>query len=229
MASDVEHPWFPDVMDLLDLRKRDRALLITAQRPRYVEAVAQRVGSSGDILVLEPDRNAASEVAEAMPRVEIIVLTPTGKETFGSFDALLACPLGAPVWPLDLWSGVTARSLRPGGRFAIDLPGEELCEDLSSCWLDIGGSEEKLIPIRGPSEQDLATNLRQGGLRMVAAAMGTHIVGLDSPHALASLGAELLGANVEQAEELGIALTRRLRTTGPVEVVFHRTRVHGIR
>lgn len=229
MASDVEHPWFPEVMDLLDLRRRDRVLLITAPHPSYVEAVAQRVGSGGDILVLEPDPDAAAKVAEVMPQVEIIALAPTGQEMFGTFDALLACPLSTPDWPLELWAGVTTRNLRPGGRFAIDLPGEELCEDLSSCWVEVGGSEKSLLPIRGPAEQDLATSLRQGGLRMVAAAVGTHIVRVDSPHALASLGAALIHANVKQAEELGIALTRRLRTTGPVEVVFHRTRVRGIR
>ena len=158
MASDVEHPWFPEVMDLLDLRRRDRVLLITAQHPSYVEAVAQKVGSCGDILVLEPDKDAAAEVAEAMPRVEIIALAPTGQEMFGTFDALLACPLSTPDWPLELWAGVTTRNLRPGGRFAIDLPGEELCEDLSSCWVEVGGSEKSLLPIRGPAPDHSISN-----------------------------------------------------------------------
>ena len=229
MADDIEHPWFPEVMDLLDLRRQDRVLLVTAQRTGYVKAVLQRIGSQGDVVLVEPSDERATEVAAALSRVEVIARVPTGEERFGSFDALLACPLGMPNWPLSLWTGVTLRNLRPGGRFAIDLPGEEFCEDLSACWLEIGGAEEDLEPLRGPAERDLATSLRQGGLRMVAAAMGTHVVRMDSPHTLASLGAALLGTGPDQQEELGIALSRRLRTTESVEVVFHRTRVHGIR
>ena len=229
MADDMEHPWFPEVLDLLDLRQKDRVLLITAQRTGYVNAVLQRIGNQGDAVVVEPSEESARELAEASSRVEVIAQVPTGEENFGTFDALLACPLGMPNWPLSLWTGVTLRNLRPGGRFAIDLPGEKLCEDLSVCWLEIGGAEEDLVRLRGPAEKDLATSLRQGGLRMVAAAMGTHVVRMDSPHTLASMGAALLGTDPDQQEELGIALTRRLRTTDSVEVVFHRTRVHGIR
>lgn len=229
MAIDLEYPWFPEVMELLDLRRRDRVLVINAQHPRFIKSVLQCVGTKGDVLVVDPNRKVATEVVEALPEVEVIALAPTGEEVFGRFDALLACPLGMPDWPLELWAGIAQNNLRPGGRFAIDLPGEELCEDISACWLEIAGGEESLLPLRGPAEQTLATSLRQGGLRMVAAAMGTHLVRVDSPHTLASLGAQLLRADRDQQEELGIALTRRLRTTGAVEVVFHRTRVHGIR
>lgn len=229
MATDLDYPWFPEVMELLDLRRRDRVLLMTAQHPRHVRSVLQCVGTQGDVLVVDPSRKVATEVVEAVPEVEVLALIPTGDEVFGRFDAFLACPLGMPDWPLELWASVTRNNLRPGGRFAIDLPGEELCEDISSCWLEIGGVVESLMPVRGPGEQKLAASLRQGGLRMVAAAMGTHLVRVDSPHTLAGLGARLLRADRDQQEDLGLALTRRLRTTGAVEVVFHRTRVHGIR
>ena len=229
MTDELEHPWFPEVLDLLDLRRNDRVLLITAQCPTHVTAVLQRVGSHGNVLVVEPSEKTAHDLAESNPGVEVISTTPTGEESFGSFDAFLACPFSLPEWPLELWAALTQKNLRPGGRFAIDLPGEKHCEDLSESWIEIGGGEHDLLPLRGPTEKALADVLRQEGLRMVAAAMGTHIVRLGSPHALAALGAQLMGAKQDRQEELGVALTRRLRTTDAVDVVFHRTRVHGIR
>lgn len=229
MTDELEQPWFPEVLDLLDLRRNDRVLLITAQSAAHAAAVLQRVGSHGSVMVVEPSRKIARVVAESSPRIEVVARTPTGEESFGSFDALLACPFTTHGWALSLWANLARRNLRPGGRFAIDLPGERLCDDLRESWIGIGGGEQELLALTGTAEKDLATALRQGGLRMVSASMGTHIVRLDSPHALAALGARLLGCKGAEREELGLALTRRLRTTGTVEVVFHRTRVHGIR
>ena len=43
MAAELEHPWFPEVIELLDLRRRDRVLVVTAQHPRFVEVLESLV------------------------------------------------------------------------------------------------------------------------------------------------------------------------------------------
>jgi hypothetical protein len=191
------HPWFGAALGLVEPRRQDRALLVCPASVHHARAVAAQVGTRGSVMVVEPERALAEQIADAeLPQVEVLALTPSGDERFGTFDVMVCCPFGLPPWPLDLWGEVARANLRPGGRLVVDLPGAEMSPDAAACLVELG-REEALQPFRGPSEEDL----------------------LAAPLRLADA----------QREELGRALTRRLETTGGVEVLIHRTRVSAMR
>ena len=230
MISAVHHPWFREAVEGLDLRRRDRVLMVTASLPAYVRVLAKLVGTEGSVLVVEPDRTRAQKVADLdFSQVEVLALDPTGKERFGEFDTMFACPLAMPTWPLSQWAEAALHNLRPGGRFVIDLPAERMSEDLAIAWQESGGDPDALQPMQGVSERQLAASLRANGLRQVEAAVGTHLLHVESSTELAEIGRRLLHADRDKGEEMAILLTRRLKTAGPIDVIFRRTRVHGIR
>jgi len=224
-------PWIASALELVDLRRQDRVLIVGLDHPAHLSAIRRAVGGEGAVLVVEPRATTARELAERCD-VDVVVRQPRGGERFGTFDVAIAATITNPRWELDVWCRLVTRNLRPGGRFVIDLPGEVLCEDLVTAWSVIGGDDRALQPLFGPAESELADSLRRGGLRRVEVVLGTHLVKLESPLALARLAWELLAtgkAPVARRDDLGLALVERLGTTGPIEIVFKRTRVHGIR
>lgn len=224
------HPWFGAALGLVEPRRQDRVLCLCPASAHHVRALAAQVGPKGSVMVLEPDRILAEHIAElALEQVEVLALAPTDDERFGTFDVLLCSPLGMPPWPLDLWGEVARANLRPGGRLVIDLPGVEMSLDIATCIGEIGLDSAVLRPFRGPTEEDLAGSLRRVGMRRVQAALGVHLVQLVSPHDLAELLGPPLGLDEASRTELGRALSRRLKTTGSVEALIHRTRVSGMR
>ena len=229
MDSRRPHPWFAESMQLLDLRDAERVLVVTATEPSYVEAASALVGPDGTVRVIEPNLGHAEAVAALdLENVEVAHATPEPGDRFGSHDAMLACPLGMPLWPASQWADLAVSNLRPGGRFVVDVPAECLSEDLVQSWTEVGGDPGALQPLHGLSERALAATLRARNLRQVEAVMATHLLAIDSPGALAETGCALIG-DTSQLEELSLVLTQRLRTHQQAEVIIHRTRVHGRR
>ena len=70
---------------------------------------------------------------------------------------------------------------------------------------------------------------REYGLRKVEALVGTHLVRAENPRRLAEFATTTLATPRDLVESLHVELTARLGTNGPIEVIFHRTRVHGMR
>ena len=134
-----------------------------------------------------------------------------------------------PDWPLPRWGEIALRNLRPGGHFVVDLPAESLCELLAEAWSASGGDPAALAAWSGPSDTELAAALRELGLRRVEGVVGTHLVRIESPRALADFAVACLGDPGDLAETLVLTLAERLRTNSAAEVIFRRTRVHGMR
>jgi len=222
-------PWSMAAIELAYLHRHDRVLVAGAARVGVVDAIAHQVGARGTVLVVEPDRSLAEQIADrGMPQVEVLAMAPVG-ERFGAFDALLCCPWTMPPWPSESFCDIALLNLRPGGRFVLDLPGPEMLPDLAACWPDCGGAEDGLRLFRGPGEDLLAEQARTAGLRRVQTAMGTHLWPLTSPLELLELVAPTLELTENRRTDLGLLLARRLRGTGAVDVLVHRSRIQAIR
>ncbi len=225
----IPQPWLEDALEQLDLRPRDRCLVLSCPTQAHVDAVAGIVGQTATIVVVEPDLELAELACQGRhDNLEVRAHAPEGGERFGTFDALLACPLTTMGWPIELWTDLIVGNLRPGGRFVLDLPAPTLCEPLARTWREVGGADEALAPIRGPAEETAAEALRGVGLRSVQAALGTHLLHLENPYVLAGFLHGLLD-DTDLLADLELALVSALQTTGEVDVVFHRSRVRGLR
>ena len=80
-------PWLADALELLALRRGERVLLVTIPSPAQAAAVLRAVGSKGEVLGVEPDQ-ARARAAVDRTGIEVLAYTPSGKEQFGTFDAL---------------------------------------------------------------------------------------------------------------------------------------------
>lgn len=228
-AASCPQPWIANALELLDLRREDRVLVLGATPRPGIAAIQRAVGTAGTVLAVDARRGGARRLVEHAG-VDVVLAATTGRERFGVFDALFAAPLADSTRPLAAFGSLAVGNLRPGGRFVLDLPGEVLCEDLAQAWSEIGGEESALRPLFGPSGDEATRALREAGLRRVEVVLATHLLSFESPLALAWLGHDLLGAAGDsQRESYGLALVRRLRTNGAVEVAFKRTRVFGMR
>jgi hypothetical protein len=228
-SAGIPQPWLADALELLDLRRNDRVLVFSAPTMAHVSAVRQSVGSSGRTMVIEPDLVVAEEIAQAARAdVEVVNRVPSAGESLGDFDAMLVCPLMTLGLEPAFWGDLFSNNLRPGGRFVLDLPGEEMNEQLASCWLESEGEADALDPLRGPSKEEVVEALEEAGLRDLSASAATHLVHLESPFALVGLMRDGADLNKQRAEDLGRRLVERLKTAEEVDVIFHRTRVRGL-
>jgi hypothetical protein len=227
----IAEPWFPEVLKLLDLRPGERVLQVSGRHAGQARAVLEHIRPGGSLLVVEPDRGRAARLADDGDddALHVLSFAPGGDESFGQHDALLGCLLRLDDWPAQRWGELAVNNLRPGGRLVVDLPAQTLCEAVFACWEPAGGDDAALAPWRGPTETELATALRDAGLRKVSALVGTHLVRAESPRRLAEFAAETLAAPRDLVESLHVELAARLGTNGPIEVIFHRTRVHAMR
>lgn len=227
--TSLPQPWLEDALEQLNLRRRDRCLVLTCPTQAHIVAVSQIVGQTAHIVVVEPDEELAEFASRGKhDNLEVLAFEPSGHERFGTFDALLACPLTTIGWSIEIWTELIVNNLRPGGRFVLDLPAENLCDPLTRAWSQVGGDPEALRQITGPSESTLAETLRRRGLRSVEASMGTHLSRLENPYVLSEFMRSIWDDAAMQ-DDLARTLVEVLQTTGEVDVVFHRTRVHGLR
>jgi len=228
---DALAPWLPRALQVLDLRRKDRLLLVLPGEVQVARAVAQLVGPQGEITVLEPRRRQAEAIAEALPGAEVLALRPSADDRIGSFDAVLAVPFAAPPLPVEQWSGMVAANLRPGGRFVLDLPAPDPLPDVRSAAQEgqLRFADRLVEGLCGPSAEALVSALHERGLRRIETLLGTHLVAAGSPFDLVDLVATAVRLDEDERSQLGEALARRLHSTAAVETLAHRSAVAGMR
>jgi hypothetical protein len=223
-------PWFAEAIGRLHLRKGSRVLMLTASTPDLANHALAAVGRQGHVTVLEPDRDRAAR-AEQLEHDGLAVISyrPEGQESFGPHDGLVACPATDPDWPPNLWGAVAKANLRPGGRFVVDLPAPRHCEVVEDACGHIGAPAELLAHWNGPSEAALAQLLQADGLRAIEPQSLAFPVAFPSPHEAALVVCDRLGAGRRLVDSLQLALARQFGTNGPIELLFRRSRVTGMR
>ncbi len=229
MTQPDGQPWFHAALQLLDLRRQDRVLMLHAE-PSQVRDATALVGGRGEVTVVQPDRATAEAIAAmALPQVEVLAHTTHGDEHFGSFDAVLVAPHWQLPWAKGAYAELPRRNLRPGGRLVFDLPAPDMLPNLSAACTDLGWPDERLALLRGLRDDELTDILRNAGLRRVQALLGTHLLNLDSPFALSEAFCDRLRLGEQERTELGRALVHRLGSTDAVDILVHRTRVQALR
>ena len=124
-------PWFHAAVQLLDLRPKDRVLAL-ACTVREASALANLVGTRGELTVVLEHRDDAEAMAQQAPsRVEVVLRRPDGSERFGAFDAMLVAPRWGPLPPRAMLGDLARHNLRPGGRCVVDLPAPEMVPELA--------------------------------------------------------------------------------------------------
>lgn len=229
MQTEVGQPWFHSAVEHLDPRRKDRLLAVDCT---LLEAAALRtlVGSDGAVTFVLRDQATAEKIAERdWAHVRVLAHQLDGGETFGTFDALLVAPAVGPLLDVATYAALVRRNLRPGGRFVVDLPAQDMVPDVRGAWLDLGWDEERLLPLLGPSDLELAGALRDAGLRNVQAALGSHLLHLGAPADLVASFQAALGLDERERTELTHAVVRRRQDPGPLDALIHRTQVSGQR
>lgn len=224
-------PWLPSVLELADVRRKDRVLLVRPHSARVVRAVEQLVGAAGSLTVVAPDEAQAVALAQRLEgsTARIGHQFFHGHETYGTFDVAIVCPTTMFDGTLRGLASCLRGNLRPGGRFVVDLPSEAPPPFLAGAMQALHWTSAQEQAFRGPSEEQLATTLRDAGLRRVEAALSANLLRVSSPHDLAELWGTPLGFDAKRSLAFGTALASQLRSLGDTEVLVHRTRVHGIR
>jgi len=229
MEVELAQPWFDSALERLEVRRGNRLLAIN---PTIAEVTALRslVGNAGELTLVLLDHQIAEQLAEHQwERVTVLAHATTGGETFGTQDSLLIVPRTGPLLPVDAYAALARNNLRPGGRFLIDLPAEDMLPDLRTAWETLGWDEERLLPLRGNTDVELTEATRDAGLRSVSAALGSHLLHAGSAAELCAGFAEALNLNDDEITELGHAIVRKRQEDGPIETLVHRTQVAGQR
>lgn len=228
---DAVLPWLPRALQALDLRRKDRLLLALPGQVAVARAVAQQIGPQGALTVLEPRRKVAEAIAEALPAASVLLLNPGGDAQFGTFDAILSAPLQAPPIPVADWAALAAANLRPGGRFALDLPAPDPLPDVREAarTAQLPFADRLAAALSGPEEQSLTAALLSRGMRRVETLLGTHLLQFGSPFDFVDLIGAAVPLDEDERIQLGEALARRLQSTTAVETLAYRSAVAGMR
>lgn len=222
-------PWFHAAVGLLDVRRQDRLLAFDLD-PVQARDLAALVGARGGLVVILRDRDLAEQLAALdLPQVRVIAHRLAGDERFGTFDAALLAQATGPLLPMGAYADLARANLRPGGRLVVDVPGPEMVPDLGAAWTDLGWPRERWQPLQGLADDAFAASLRGAGLRNVHAVLGSHLLHLPTPGDLVEAFAAPLGLDERERLELTHALVRRRGSTGPLDVLVHRTRLQGLR
>lgn len=224
-------PWLPGALELVDVRRKDRLLLVRPHSAHVVRAVEQLVGSSGSLTVVTDGEEQAVALAERLEgsAARIGHQFFHGHESYGTFDVAIVCPTVMFSGSLRGLAACLRGNLRPGGRFVVDLPSENPPPFLAGAMQALRWDRARQQAFHGPSEEELATALREAGLRRVEPVLTANLLRVASPHDLAELWGAPLGFDARRSLAFGTALASQLRSLGDTEVLVHRTRIHGIR
>jgi hypothetical protein len=218
-------PWLAAAIGLLDVRRHDRMLACDVD-VGSARSLAALVGKDGELVVVCRDAAIADELAALeMSHVRVLARCVSGGEQFGTFDAMLVVPPTGPLLPIGAYVDLARANLRPGGRLVLDVPGPEMVRDLMMAWEIAGIDGARAAPLCGIADDELATALRNGGLRDVHAVLGAHLVHLGSPADLVALFAAPLALDDADVLALTHAVVRQKGGTGPIDALVHRTRV----
>jgi SAM-dependent methyltransferase len=227
---DLPMPWFPRALAALDLRPRDRVLFALPSTALAVRTVMQAIGKDGRIVVLEPQHRRAEAIARELPEAEVIA-TSDFDQRYGAFDAVLALPTHGPL-PVPLaFAQLLQNNLRPGGRFALDLPAPGMLPALITAARAATPMAAAQIEatFAGPDAADLLAAVQACGMRRVEPLLGAQLLSLSSPLELLDLAGAAVDLTQDERLSLGDALLRGLGTTGACEALAHRTALAGSR
>lgn len=227
---DLPMPWFPRALTALDLRPRDRVLLAFPGSALAVGTVVTSIGKDGRLAVLEPSRMLAEAIARQFPMAEVMA-TDEIEQRYGAWDAVLAMPLHGPLPPPAAFGQLLQNNLRPGGRFALDLPAPSMLPALlAAARTALPRVANQLETVfAGPETAELLAATKACGMRRAEALLGSHLLALSSPLDLLDLAGEAVALSDEERMGLGDALLRALGTTGACEALAHRSAIAGSR
>lgn len=226
-----EVPWLPRLLQALDLRRTDRCLLLAPPDVATARAIAFAGGRKGELTVAVERRALGVAIAAALPTAEVAVTALTPDLALGAFDAVVWCEVGPVPESLASVLALLARSLRPGGRFVVDLPAEAPWPELAEAAADARATAtlEALAAACGPSAESLAASLRERSLRRVEPLLGTHLCAFATPFEAALDLGERLHLPENERQSVALALAHRRQSTGPLEVRAMRSCCAGMR
>jgi hypothetical protein len=224
-----EQPWFHTAIELLDVRRQDRVIAIDADVAQ-ARALRALVGSTGSLTLVHHEAAQAEAFAGlSWPGLRVHVRQPDPATSYGDFDALLIAPGSGPLLTPRDHAAIAHANLRPGGRFVIDLPAPVCAPDLETAWRDLGFADERLELLRGPTAESIVEALAATGLRNVRQLLGAHLVPAANPAEYVACFHAALQLSDDEARGLADAVARRRGGIGPLEALWHRTRVAGQR
>ncbi|MFT4511875.1 MAG: hypothetical protein ACI89X_000972 [Planctomycetota bacterium] len=229
MQFELGRPWFDSALERLEVRPGNRLLAIDPS-VQEVAALLSVVGDTGELTLVVQDRQLAEELAENQwPLVTVLAHETTGGESFGTSDSLLIAPRTGPLLPVEAYAQLARQNLRPGGRFVVDLPADNMVPDIRLAWHELSWDEERLHPLQGVSDVELTEAMRTEGLRSVESALGSHLLHAPAPAELAAGFAAVLDLDDDEITELGHAIVRLRQADGPIDALVHRAQVSGQR
>lgn len=228
MALAEPEPWAPAALARLDVRPGDRALACCVSLAT-ARALAAAVGRDGTLVVVGEPRTAHQLANLRLPQLQAFAHPLRGSARFGVFDALLVCAALAPDLPVAAWAELARANLRPGGRAVFDLPAPAAVPGLAAAAAAAGWPPARLAALAGTDETALADALTAAGLRDVQRELASDLLRADSPGDAVAAFARPLGLDDAAAADLTAGLVRAQGTTGPVELLVHRTRVRARR
>lgn len=231
MTEAAVPPWLPGALELVDVRRKDRVLLVRPHSAQVVRAIEALAGPAGSLTVVAADEAQSVALAQALEGSSARIGHQFfhGHEVYGTFDVALVCPTTMFTGTLRGLAACLRSNLRPGGRFVVDLPSESPPAFLTGAMNALHWDKERQQAFCGPGEEQLATALRDAGLRRVEPVLTANLLRTASPHDLAELWGGPLGFDARRSLAFGTALASQLRSLAETEVLVHRTRVHGIR
>lgn len=221
-------PWAPAAIARLDVRPGDRALACCVSLAT-ARALAAAVTRDGSLVVVGEPRTSHQLANLRLPQLQAFASPLRASARIGVFDALLVCANTAPDLPADVWADLARANLRPGGRAVFDLPAPNAVPGLAAAAAAAGWPTERLAALAGVDDGALATALGRAGLRDVQRELASDLLRADSPGDAVAVFARSLGLDDAAAADLTAGLVRAQGTTGPVELLVHRTRVRARR
>lgn len=224
MASHDPEPWAPAAIRSLDVRPGDRVLACCVSLAT-ARMLAAEVGREGLLMVVGDARTAHQLANLRMPWLQAYAHALHGGERFGTFDAVLVCAMAPPPLPLAAWAALARDNLRLGGRVVLDLPGARSAPDLDAAAAAAGWPADRLAALAGVDDAGLVAALTTAGLRDARRELAATLLRAGSPADAVAGFARPLDLDDAAQRDLAAGLVRHARTTGPIELLVHRTRV----
>jgi len=219
--------------------------------------IAGLVGGAGRVLAVDPDRNCVSLTRRALrerglPQGEVAAADLQALGRLGTFDVVFAHMPGPRLQSGEPFLRAVIDNLRPGGRFALQMPAAGFCPDLSeavdACLArrqpPVAGGAELPTPFFAssywlPDRQELEQELERVGFREFDVTGKLAVERFEtltdaSDHFLATSLEPLLAALPADArpaflEDLRRELLHRLGRAENLEIVFRRVFAYGRR